>query len=210
MHFEKFRLAIAGDTGNADDLTGAHVERHIVNAGYALSWSFSVRFLTSSTVLPGLALPFLTRSSTRRPTISSASSSTIGILGLAGRHQFAAAHHRHAIGDRHDLAQLVGDEDDGLALVLELPQNAEQMIGFVRREHAGRLVEDQDLGALEQRFEDFDALLQADRQVADDGVGIDVELIVAGKPLELGPRLGQRRADEHRRLRRRARHFPGR
>ena len=34
------------------------------------------------------------------------------------RHHLAAAHHRDAVGDGHDLAQLVGDEDDGLALVL--------------------------------------------------------------------------------------------
>ena len=82
------------------------------------------------------------------------------------------------VGDRHDLAQLVGDEDDGLALVAQRAEDAEQMIGLVGRQHAGGLVEDQDVGAAVQRLEDLDALLQADGQVADQRVGIDVEFVV--------------------------------
>ena len=60
-------------------------------------------------------------------------------------------------------------------------EDAEQVIGLVGRQHAGGLVEDQRLGAPEQRLEDFDALLQADGQLADDGVGIDLEFIVAAR-----------------------------
>ena len=141
--------------------------------------SFQVRFLTSSTASPGFAGPFSTRSSTRRPTISSASSSTLVSLVSRGRHHLAAAHDRDAVGDGHDLAQLVGDEDDGLALVAQRAEDAEQVIGLVRRQHAGGLVEDQDVGAAVERLEDLDALLQADGQVADQRVGIDVEFVVA-------------------------------
>ena len=53
------------------------------------------------------------------------------------------------------------------------------MVGLGRRQHAGRLVEDQDLGAAIERLEDFDALLQADRQFLDDGVGIDLQPVFA-------------------------------
>ena len=38
---------------------------------------------------------------------------------------------------------------------------------LLRREHGGRLVEDQDAGVAVERLEDFDALLLADRQRAD-------------------------------------------
>ena len=141
--------------------------------------SFQVRFFTSSTVSPGLDGPFSTRSSTWRPTISSASSSTLGVLRLARRHHFAAAHDGDMIGDGHDLAQLVGDEDDGLALVPQRAEDAEQVIRLVGRQHARRLVEDQRFGALEQGLEDFDALLQAHGQFAHDGVGVDLEFIIA-------------------------------
>ena len=152
--------------------------------------SLTVRFSTASFTAPGFAAPFSTRKSTRRPTISSASSSTVVFGGLARRHDRALAHDRDGVGDRHDLAQLVRDEDDRLALVLELPEDAEEVVGLGRRQHAGRLVEDQDLGAAIERLEDFDALLQADRQLLDDGVGIDLEAVFALEPLQFRARVG--------------------
>ena len=53
-----------------------------------------------------------------------------------------------------------------LPCVLELTEDAEEVVGLGRRQHAGRLVEDQDVGAAIERLQDFDALLQADREVA--------------------------------------------
>ncbi len=70
-----------------------------------------------------------------------------GRRGVARRDHLAAAHDRDGVGDRHDLAQLVGDQDDRLALGAQVFEDAEQVIGLGRGQHAGRLVEDQDLGA---------------------------------------------------------------
>jgi hypothetical protein len=152
--------------------------------------SLTVRFLTASLTAPAAASPFSTLSSTRRPTISSASSPTVVLDVFARRHHLAASHHRHRVGDRHDLAQLVRDQDDRLALFLQLPEDAEQMVGLGRRQHAGRLVEDQDFGAAIERLQDLDPLLQADREFLDDGVGIDLETVFAFEALEFGACLG--------------------
>jgi hypothetical protein len=54
-------------------------------------------------------------------------------------------------------------------------EDAEQVVRFLGRQHPGRLVEDQDIGATKERLQDLDPLLDADRQIADPGVGIDVE-----------------------------------
>ena len=108
----------------------------------------------------------------------------------------ALAHHRHFVGDGHDLAQLVGDQDDGLALVTQRAKDAEQVIGLGRGQHPGGLIEDEDLGAAIERLEDFDALLLADRQILDDGVGIDIEAVVGGDALELDAGLGERRREQ--------------
>ena len=70
------------------------------------------------------------------------------------------------------------------------------MIGLGRRQHAGRLVEDQDVGAAIERLQDLDALLQADRQFLDDRVGIDLQPVFALQPLQLGARLGDRRLQQ--------------
>ena len=64
------------------------------------------------------------------------------------------------------------------------------MIGLGRRQHAGRLVEDQDFGAAIERLQDLDALLQADRQFLDDRIGIDLQAVFALQPLQLRARLG--------------------
>ena len=92
----------------------------------------------------------------------------------------------------------MGDEEDRLVLPLQHPQHFEQLIGLGRREHRGRLVEHQDFGAAHERLEDLDPLLQADRQFADDRVGIDFKPIFGaefGEPLaDRGCALGEQRA----------------
>ena len=123
----------------------------------------------------------------------------VGELGRRGHRRFevgddlAAAHHRDAVGEIHDLAQLVGDEEDGLVLALQHAQHLEQLIRLGRRQHRGRLVEHENLGAAHQRLQDLDPLLQADRQFADNGVGMDFETIFA-------PELRQLLADRPRAL----------
>jgi hypothetical protein len=85
-------------------------------------------------------------------------------LGGAGRRHgadhAAAAHHGDGVGDVEDLLQLVGDQDDGLALFLEQAQDFEQRRGFLRRQHGCRLVQDQDVGAAVDLLEDLHALLR--------------------------------------------------
>ena len=70
------------------------------------------------------------------------------------------------------------------------------MIGLVRGEDAGGLVEDQRLRAFEQGLEDLDALLQADGEISHDGVGVDVQFIVMGQAGKFGAGLGECGADE--------------
>ena len=53
---------------------------------------------------------------------------------------------------------------------LQRPHDVHQVVGLLRGEHRGRLVEDQHLGVADQRLDDLDALLDADRQVLHQGV----------------------------------------
>ena len=74
----------------------------------------------------------------------------------------------------------MGDEDDALAVVLELANDAEELLDLLRGEHGGWLVEDEDLGVPEQHLDDLDPLLDADRELLDDGVRIDLEVVLGG------------------------------
>ena len=123
-----------------------------------------------------------------RPTISSASSSRVVSAVRRSRHHLAVTHHIDRVGHRHDLAQLVGDQDHGDAAVAQRAQDVEQLVGFLRGQHRARLVEDQDAGAAIQHLHDLDALLLADRQVADQRIRVDAQTVFAAEPLDLGAR----------------------
>ena len=86
---------------------------------------------------------------------------------------------------------------------LQVLEDAEQVVGLGRGQHAGRLVEDQDVALAVERLQDLHPLLQPDRELADHRVGVDLELVFLLEPLQLGPRLGERGAQQPRRPRRR-------
>ena len=133
----------------------------------------------SSAIAPGCAGPFSIFRITLRPTIASASSGgDVWAVSKVATISPRRMTDTRSVND-HDLAQLVGDEDDGLVLALEHAQHLEQLVGLGRRQHRRRLVKHEDLGAAHQRLQDLDALLQADRQFADNGVGIDHEAVFA-------------------------------
>ena len=90
-------------------------------------------------------------------------------LGRAlARHRLdllAAPQDGDAVGDLEHLVQLVADEDDRLAVRLEAADDPEQLLRLLRRQHGGRLVEDEDVRAAVERLQDLDALLLADGDV---------------------------------------------
>ena len=111
-------------------------------------------------------------------------------------HHLAAPHDADRVGHRHDLPQLVGDQDDRLPLGLQVLEDAEQVVGLGRGQHARRLVEDQDVALAVERLQDLDPLLQPDRELADHRVGVDLELVLLLEPLQLRARLGERRPEQ--------------
>ena len=111
----------------------------------------------------------------------------------------AVAQNRDAVGDGEHLAQLVGDEHDRLALIDQAADHGEEVVDLARRQHGGGLVEDQDVGLAEQRLDQLDALLLADGEVADLGVGVDPQAIPVAELADAPPRfvhVEQRPLDE--------------
>ena len=75
----------------------------------------------------------------------------------------------------------MADEDDRLALLGQALDDREQLLRLLRRQHGGRLVEDEDVGAAVERLQDLDPLLLADRDVLDERARVDGE----AEPLEI-------------------------
>ena len=91
-------------------------------------------------------------------------------MRLAGRRLgdlAAGTQHDHTLRHGHHLVELVADEDDRGALGHEQAQRREQAVGFLGRQHGGRLVEHEHARAAVQRLQDLDALALAHRQAAD-------------------------------------------
>ena len=64
----------------------------------------------------------------------------------------------------HHLIHLVGDEDDRNAGDLEIGEEREEAVGLLRRQHGGRLIEDQKPGTEIERLDDLHPLHLAYRE----------------------------------------------
>ena len=90
-------------------------------------------------------------------------------------HDPTAANDRDLVGHRTHLAQLVGDKHDRGPGIGELTHDRHQLIRFLRGEHRGRLIENEDLRLARQGLDDLHALLGTHRQILNEGVGVQVE-----------------------------------
>ncbi len=168
QHVEQLALAVARDAGDADDLAATQLSDTSARRGTP-SASRQHRFCASSSGAPGLPrarhrprAPICTR----RPTIACASASTLVSAIAQSSTTAPRAHHRHGVADRHDLLELVGDQQHRRAARAQGAQRVEQLLGLLRREHRGRLVEDQDARAAVERLQDLQPLALAHRQLA--------------------------------------------
>src|SRR5690606_5981276 len=100
------------------------------------------------------------------------------------------------IGDSHDLAQLVRNQDDRLSLRLELGKDPEQMICFSRGQNARRLIEDENFSTTTKRLQYLDALLEPDRKLLDNRIRSNLQTVFALQSRQLGTSIGDRRIQQ--------------
>ena len=131
---------------------------------------------TLSFVSPGFARGISTRSNTSRPTINRASCAALVSRVCRRPTRPAIPHHRHLVGDRQHLRQLVGDDHDRLSLLAHAAEDQEELVNLRRGQHRRGFIEDQQLRVAIERLQQLDALLLADGERLDDGIGIDGEL----------------------------------
>ena len=111
------------------------------------------------------------------------------------RDHLAAAQDGRGVAKRHDLVQLVGDVEDRAAARRQFPQGLEQLLDFLRSQHRGRLVHDQEPRVEEERAHDLDALAFADAERRDDAARIELEVVGFEHPVELGQKFARGEAE---------------
>ena len=89
----------------------------------------------------------------------------------------ALAEHRHPVGHVHDLVELVGDDDQGLAVCLHISHDIEEPVRLLGGQHGGGLIQDQDVCAPVEDLDDLHRLLLRHGHVVDLLVGINGKTI---------------------------------
>ena len=177
--FEQFLLAAAGDAGDAEDLAAVRDKAYVFEFGDP----FAVAAGESCDGQAGFGIDRI------RPVDVQGHGAAhhhlgellrIRLRGAHGPDMLTLAQDRHDVGDRHDLVEFVRDQDDGLAVLLHGLQDAEQLVRLLRRQHCRGLVQDEDVGAAVQHFDDLDRLLFRNGHAVDLLVGIDVEAVLFG------------------------------
>ena len=109
-----------------------------------------------------------------------------GVEAIAGGLDLhaAAAEDGDVVGDGECLADLVGDEQDGVAVGLQGGEDAEEAVYLVGSEDAGGLVEDEEPGLGEEELDQLDALPLAEGEVVDAAAGVDLQAVVVGELLD--------------------------
>ena len=178
---EQLALAVALDGGDAEDLARTHGQRQAVHRRQAAVVLHGQVF-HADLLRAGRAGLFQLVIEHGAADHHGGQHALIDVFRLLHADEFSLAHHADAVGDGHDLIELVRDKDDGhTALADDAPDDGEQLVRLLRGEHGGRLVEDQDFRAAVQRFQNFHALLQADARLGDDGVRVDRQAVFLHK-----------------------------
>ena len=183
--FEQLRLPVAGDPRHSHDLATPHREADAFDALHP------ERVLDHE---PGHLEHRVARPSGTPVDVQAHRAAHHQLGELLGRRPGGGKrgddsplpHHGDDVGDLEDLAQLVRDQQNGLALAAERREDPEEMVGLLGRQDGGRLVEDQEIRAPIERLQDLDALPLADAEIRDTRVGVDLEVVFAPKTLELG------------------------
>ena len=106
-----------------------------------------------------------------------------------GADVLALAEHSAAVGHRHDLVELVGDEEDALALGLEPAHDVHKLVDLLGGEDGGGLIEDEDLIVPVEHLQDLGALLHAHGDILHQGVRVHLQAVFVGEGHDLLPGL---------------------
>ena len=88
---------------------------------------------------------------------------------------FALTQNSHAIRDFQNLVQFVGNDDDGFSVFAHIAHDVKQFFRLLRRKHSSRFVQNQNLRAAIEHFNDLKRLLLADAHFVYLLVKIDIE-----------------------------------
>ena len=190
----KLALPVSCDPRDRHDLAGAHDERDPSYRGLAAAPGDPELVDLERRLARAPAARSRTGSASSRPTISAASERGVASAIATVPQPSGPSEHGDPIGHGLDLVQLVRDEDHRPPVGNHLPQRREQHLRLLRREHGGRLVEDQDPRVAVESLQDLDPLLLAQRELPDARLRVDIHARSGRRARRPWPRSGPGRS----------------
>ena len=178
-------LPVARHAGDAHDLAAPHSERHPVHRGPAVvafhhqpvDGEHNVARCVRRALRIGRRRRVATAEHHRRQR-GLRERGRVARSGVAARPQ-----HGHPVGVGQDLLHLVRHQHHRVPGGHHPPHRDEQPVALVRREHRGRLVEDQDPRPAVQLLEDLDTLALTHRQLPHRRRRVHLQPVLIGQPL---------------------------
>ena len=185
----QFALAVAVDARNAYDFTLADLERYVIDRIALMGMRGHCHPLDRKHHLAGRGRRLFHLKLNRPAHHHIGQGLLVGVFGIHRAHIFALAQYGDPIGHRHDLVQLVGDEEDALPLLGKLTHGGHQLVDLLGSQHGGRLVKNEDLIVPVEHFQNLYPLLHTDRDILHLGVQIHAQAVFLGDLLHLFPGL---------------------
>ena len=177
----KLRLAVAFDTGQADNFTLTNLQAGIFYRIVAMHPGGNRHVLYPQDDLTGGLFLFV-GNQLHIPAHHQAGHLLYRSIGhLYGAHVFALTQDGAAIGHGLDFRQLVGDEEDGLPLFLKRAHDFHQLVNLLGGEDGGGLIENQDFIVPVQHFQDFHPLLHTHGDILDFGIRVNLQAVPLGE-----------------------------
>ena len=173
QHLEDLALSVARDTRHTDDLTGLELDVQAVQAHHLEGIAHHHAARTQQHFAGGLAGVALAAHLHLAPDHGFGQAFDRGVGYGDVLHHAALAHHGDEVAQAHHLLEFVGDQQDRRSLRAQQRQHPEQLLGFLRGQHRGGFIQDQDARPAVQRLEDFQPLPVAHRQVGHQRIEVD-------------------------------------
>ena len=160
--FQQFLLSAAGNARNAQNLSAEGLEGHMVQRLHAI-WCQDGKILYFQAKMARLHQGTV---DVQRDSMAHHHVGELLGIGVPGGHISditSLAQNSYPVGDIHYLVELVGDDDHGFAVGFHVAHDIKEPVGFLRSEDGGGLVQNQNVCAPVEHFDDFHRLLFGDR-----------------------------------------------
>ena len=101
-----------------------------------------------------------------------------GVFGVDRADVSAFAEDGAAVGNLHDLVELMGDKENGLAFSGEILHDLHELGDFLRGEDGSGLIKNENFIVAIEHFENFGSLLHADSDVFNFGIRINMKAVL--------------------------------